>query len=294
MRIYHYANYEKRALRDLAAKHGVGEDAVDQLLRENVLVDLYETVRNSLRISENSYSIKKLEPLYMGENLRGGEVKDAGASVVAYANYCQAHDAGRAEEAAQILESIADYNRYDCVSTLELRNWLLSLAHRDVASELATEPEVLAVQELLEASGKDEEEPTPAERALQEYLESLDTDEELSADDQAIAMVASATGYHRRERKQFWWDHFDRLSSSVEDWEDTRNTLIFERLDVVDDWHVPPRKRSQVRRLSGTARMADGSSFKEGESGLFLMYENPLPEYFEEMLTVPGILKPRW
>lgn len=284
MRIYHYANYEKRALRDLAAKHGVGEDAVDQLLRENVLVDLYETVRNSLRISENSYSIKKLEPLYMGENLRGGEVKDAGASVVAYANYCQAHDAGRAEEAAQILESIADYNRYDCVSTLELRNWLLSLAHRDVASELATEPEVLAVQELLEASGKDEEEPTPAERALQEYLESLDTDEELSADDQAIAMVASATGYHRRERKQFWWDHFDRLSFSVEDWEDTRNTLIFERLDVVDDWHVPPRKRSQVRRLSGTARMADGSSFKEGESGLFLMYENPLPEYFEEML----------
>ncbi|MBF0845366.1 ribonuclease H-like domain-containing protein, partial [Streptococcus danieliae] len=72
MKIYHYANYEKRALRSLAARHGVGEETVDELLRENVLIDLFETVRHSLRISENSYSIKKLEPLYMGKNLRGG------------------------------------------------------------------------------------------------------------------------------------------------------------------------------------------------------------------------------
>ena len=36
----------------------------------------------------------------MGTNLRSGDVKDAGASVVAYAQYCEARDAGRAEEAA--------------------------------------------------------------------------------------------------------------------------------------------------------------------------------------------------
>ena len=72
-----------------------GEDTVDQWLRDGLLVDLYQTVRNSIRISENSYSIKKLEPLYMGTNLRSGDVKDAGASVVAYAQYCEARDAGR-------------------------------------------------------------------------------------------------------------------------------------------------------------------------------------------------------
>ena len=36
------------------------------LLRDGVLVDLYPIVRGCLRIGERSYSIKKLEPLYMG------------------------------------------------------------------------------------------------------------------------------------------------------------------------------------------------------------------------------------
>ena len=61
----------------------------------------------------------------MGDNLRSGDVKDAGASVVAYAAYCEARDAGpdTQAEAAAILASIADYNQYDCLSTLRLRDW---------------------------------------------------------------------------------------------------------------------------------------------------------------------------
>ena len=94
MHVYHYAPYEKTALRKLSLTHVAGEDVVDSWLREGLLVDLYATVRHSLRISEASYSIKKLEPLYMGDNLRSGDVKDAGASVVAYAAYCTARDGG--------------------------------------------------------------------------------------------------------------------------------------------------------------------------------------------------------
>ncbi len=105
MHIYHYAAYEKTALRNLSLTHVVGESAVDDLLRQGVLVDLYDTVRHSIRISENSYSIKKLEPLYMGQHLRSGDVTDAGASVVAYADYCMARDTGNPEEAAVILEA---------------------------------------------------------------------------------------------------------------------------------------------------------------------------------------------
>ena len=41
MHIYHYAPYERTALLRLAGRHGVGEDAVDDLLRDGVLVDLY-------------------------------------------------------------------------------------------------------------------------------------------------------------------------------------------------------------------------------------------------------------
>ncbi|NUP60130.1 MAG: TM0106 family RecB-like putative nuclease, partial [Pseudarthrobacter sp.] len=90
MHVYHYAAYEKTALRNLSLVHQAGEDIVDGWLRQGLLVDLYATVKHSLRISEASYSIKKLEPLYMGDNLRSGDVKDAGASVVAYAAYCAA------------------------------------------------------------------------------------------------------------------------------------------------------------------------------------------------------------
>lgn len=295
MKIYHYANYEKRALRELAARHGVGEETVDELLRENVLVDLYETVRNSLRISENSYSIKKLEPLYMGDALRGGEVTDAGASVVAYADFCAAHDTGAEELAGHILTSIADYNEYDCLSTLRLRDWLLSLTGRDAEQEsqnvllnsAGDDAGQGSVEELVEAAGKDREEASVAEQALLDFVENLDPETDLGADEQAIAMVASATGYHRRERKQFWWDHFDRLASAVEEWEETRNVAIFERVDVVEDWAKDPdHPRAQPTRLLGVgARVAEGSSLKEGDSGLYLMYQDSFPPYIEAKLA---------
>src|SRR5690606_10496448 len=61
MHIYHYASYERTHLLSLAARHGVREDDVDDLLRNHVLVDLYPLVRKSVRIGSRSYSIKKLE-----------------------------------------------------------------------------------------------------------------------------------------------------------------------------------------------------------------------------------------
>ena len=101
MHVYHYAAYEKTALRNLSLAHQAGEDTVDDWLRGRAPGGpLRHGPKHSLRISEASYSIKKLEPLYMGDNLRSGDVKDAGASVVAYAAYCAARDAGHQAEAA--------------------------------------------------------------------------------------------------------------------------------------------------------------------------------------------------
>ena len=61
MHIYHYASYEKTHLLQMAVRHGFGEDEVDDLLREEVLVDLYPIVRQALRIGRPSYSPTKLE-----------------------------------------------------------------------------------------------------------------------------------------------------------------------------------------------------------------------------------------
>ena len=72
MHIYHYAPYEKTALLRLAGRYGVGEDEVDDLLRNGVLVDLYPLVRKSIRVGAEIFSLKSLEPLYMGDELRSG------------------------------------------------------------------------------------------------------------------------------------------------------------------------------------------------------------------------------
>ena len=58
MHVYHYAAYEKTALLRLAGRYGVGEDEVDDLLRNGVLVDLYPLVRKSIRVGTENYSLK--------------------------------------------------------------------------------------------------------------------------------------------------------------------------------------------------------------------------------------------
>jgi uncharacterized protein len=280
MHVYHYAAYEKTALRNLSLAHQAGEETVDAWLREGLLVDLYATVRQSLRISEASYSIKKLEPLYMGDNLRSGDVKDAGASVVAYAAYCAERDAGNVAEAARILESISDYNRYDCLSTLRLRNWLL-----EVAGLSATEPSTAALGQRTGFSaatgaekrqaGSDE---TAEERRLREYLAGLPDNRPWTDDERAIAMVAAATGYHRRERKQFWWQHFDRVEAPIENWSDQRNVFVVSSAEVSSDWELAkPRERMRTRILRLRGTMTEGSDFRP-DSSWCRLYDAPPPD----------------
>nr|WP_249777210.1 bifunctional RecB family nuclease/DEAD/DEAH box helicase [Arthrobacter sp. C9C5] len=299
MHVYHYAPYEKTALRKLSVQHVAGEDIVDEWLREGLLVDLYQTVRNSIRISENSYSIKKLEPLYMGTNLRTGDVKDAGASVVAYAHYCEARDAGRTEDAARILAGISDYNEYDCLSTLELRNWLLQRA-----KERGIEPGGAGTGPGGAGSGPaggagsgpaggagsgpagaadDVDSPAAAAALGQAELALLAFAEPgsgLSEEDRkAVAMLAAAVSYHRRERKSFWWAHFDRCEQGPDTHERDRNVFLVDSAEILDDWQQEGRKLPERRvRLTGT--VSPGSDLREG-SKWFRMYGLPLPAGLE-------------
>lgn len=283
MHVYHYAAYEKSALRNLSQRHVAGEDIVDEWLRTGLLVDLYDTVRHSLRISESSYSIKKLEPLYMGDNLRSGDVKDAGASVVAYADYCAARDAGDAGTAESILGSISDYNQYDCLSTLRLRDWLLALPVPAPDAGEAGRHDGGAQEALEGTSGAEAApayEPTAEELRLRGYLDALaaETNHEFTADERAIAMIAAATGYHRRENKQFWWGHFDRLDKPVDEWAEGRNLFVVDRAEELEGWaRASPRARTETRTVKLVGSMTDGSDFRPGTTW-FRMFAHPLPE----------------
>ncbi|KNH21741.1 nuclease [Arthrobacter sp. ZBG10] len=286
MHVYHYAAYEKTALRHLSLAHQAGEDTVDGWLRDGLLVDLYATVRHSLRISEPSYSIKKLEPLYMGDNLRSGDVKDAGASVVAYAAYCAKRDAGHPDEAATVLASISDYNQYDCLSTLRLRDWLLAVgatADGGTLSGAATGHAAAsrAVSERPAATdGPDTDGPEESaeEARLRAYLADLPDNRPWTDDERAIAMVAAATGYHRRERKQFWWQHFDRVEAPVDAWSDQRNVFVVASAEILSDWALAkPRERMRTRVLKLRGTMTEGSDFRAG-SAWCRLYNDPAPD----------------
>jgi predicted RecB family nuclease len=283
MHVYHYAPYEKSALRTLSVQHGTGEDIVDEWLRTGLLVDLLDTVRQSLRISEASYSIKKLEPFYMPSGRVG--VTNAGASVVAYADYCAARDAGlagdtaKAGEAGQILQSISDYNEYDCLSTLRLRDWLFRIG---AAVQVPEWSEGSGKQQKLEGTAPQESsyEPTPEELRLRAYLDQLagQKDHKPTPDENAIAMVAAAASYHRREDKQYWWGHFDRLGKDPDAWAEERNILKVVSAEVLQEWAPPSaRARTEVRISKLTGTVSEGSDFRPGTSW-FAMFDAPLPD----------------
>jgi uncharacterized protein len=271
LHVYHYADYERSHLQQLCARHGVGEAILDELLREHVLVDLYPVVLRSIRISERSYSLKKLEPLYMGDRLRESDVANGADSVDAYVTYSRLVEEGRAAEAAAQLADIADYNEYDCASTLGLRDWLLSLAdERGVARRppLPEEPERDA------AIGRREDEVRNALLARIADVPRADR----TAEQTALALAAAAIEYHRREDKTFWWDHYNREIAAVDDWADQKDVLVVEEARVLRDWDRDGQAWSDARVLELVGQLSAGSGLKAGDRGAFVMYEAQSPD----------------
>jgi uncharacterized protein len=270
MHIYHYAAYERTHLLSLAARHGVGEEAVDDLLRAGVLVDLYPIVRKALVVGSHSYSIKKLEPLYMGSDLRESDVTNAVDSITAYVDAIAEFRTGDPAAGQHMLDEVADYNAYDCRSTLRLRDWLLSLRAEAEPARAGTpeQPELLPPIPV-------EREPNPVYVALAAATADVDALDR-TPDQTALALAAAAIDYHRREAKTFWQDHFDRLRNPVDDWADTRDVLVVERASVERDWDTLPRAKTLSRdlRLSGT--LAPGSRLRPGGTP-HLVYDDPLP-----------------
>ena len=160
--LYHYAPYEATAMKRLAAAHGTREHEVDELLRANRLVDLYRVVREGIRVGAPSYSIKKLEPLYM--DARATDTADGGQSVVMYHAWRATHDPAT-------LADIEAYNRDDCVSTVLLHDWLL--ARSDELERVAT-PHDSVAERLDRAPDEASDEETDAERDKREARERRD------------------------------------------------------------------------------------------------------------------------
>ncbi|MBC2802391.1 TM0106 family RecB-like putative nuclease [Rhizobium ruizarguesonis] len=215
-RIYHYAAYEITALRRLTTKYGIGEAFLDRLLRERRFVDLFAVVRGSLIGSEQNYSIKSMEAFYGRK--REGEVKTAGGSVVAYENWRETGD-------QHILDEIEDYNRVDCISTKELRDWLVSIR----------------LPGAWPRPGQDERPKETEEDAQTQELRATLASAGLPEERQA--MLFNLGLFHRREAKPAQWAVFDSAAKDEEDLIDDLDALA--GLEAIGP--VVPVKRSFAR-----------------------------------------------
>ncbi|MGD0249202.1 MAG: TM0106 family RecB-like putative nuclease, partial [Candidatus Limnocylindrales bacterium] len=207
--VYHYAPYEPTAAGRLMGRHATREAEVDRLLRGDVFVDLFRAVRQGLRASVESYSIKKLEPLY--GLAREEALRDAGSSIVAFESWLAEADTGsaasRSPRTDETLQSIERYNRDDCVSNWRLRDWL---EERRV--------------ELAGTLGEPLPRPDPGRQAPREALSARlvhidEVAERLCAgvpeeavdrtpEQHARWLLAQLLSWHRREEKSFWWRYF--------------------------------------------------------------------------------------
>ncbi len=206
LHVYHYAPYEPTAMKRLMGRHATREDEVDRLLRGGVFVDLLRAVRQGLRASVESYSIKKMEPFY--GFTREIDLRDAGSSIVAFEEWLQLGEGDR--PASDILERIEHYNRDDVVSTARLRDWLEELRRR--AEQLFGEP-------VPRPGPRSPDAPvglTEAGARVQALTEQLTADvpadpTERTGGQAARWLLAQLLSWHRREMKAAYWDFFRRM-----------------------------------------------------------------------------------
>ena len=223
MHVYHYAPYETTALKRLVARHGVREAELDQLLRGERFVDLYAVVRQGMRISKGSYSIKKMEAFYWG-HIRNDtpEVADAMGSVIAY-------EAWSVQADHTTLGQILDYNRDDVRSTRDLHVWL-EQRRGELEDAWGAQPrpdEKVA-----------EPESTPNAREQGE----IDLTGRLTAAGEPL--LASLVQFHRREARPEYWDLF-RLADLDDDELVDDGAALGRLTDPVD---VGPQAKSRLYR----------------------------------------------
>lgn len=195
--IYHYNHYEVSALARLTAKHSHREMEFRELCRANRFVDLYTVVRESLQTSEPGYSLKNLEVFFSPEG-RAGDVATAMDSIVVYNQW-------RERKNPELLASIEQYNRKDCESTADLRDWLFTIRPSEVEWFM----------ELPDDHG------TSSEKDRKENAEYLSTkilcekQKDLSTDH--CKAIVDLLEFHRRESDCQWREIISRQSKTTQE-----------------------------------------------------------------------------
>ena len=203
MHVYHYGHYEPTAFKRLAGRYATCVDSLDQLLTAHVFVDLLGVVRQGIRASVQSYSIKRLEPLY--DFTRDVPLPVANRNLAAFAAWLERRGSPDLPEALRA--AVEGYNRDDCLSALRLHAWL-----EERRGELEAQRGLPLPRPEL-ASGDPSESLAQEIGRVREVMGALlaGVPEEAELRDQtqeARHVLAHLLEWHRREDKSAHWEYF--------------------------------------------------------------------------------------
>ena len=265
LHIYHYADYERRTLLELAQRHGVKEREVDHLVRSGTLVDFYNVVRHGMRFSTESLSLKYIEPVYGHERPKGDDdVSNALGSVVEFERAMASRDMGEFDKFDQILAKIRQYNEDDCLSTYQLDRWLRSVA------QVTAAPVRTAAAEGVEADDAG----TDSERLAEALLAGVPLDPaERTSDQQDRALLAAMLDYHRREERPQWWKIFDWAQSEIAILEDDPSVLVIDEAEATS-WGRTGKQRKDRRQLTVRSATQQARDVFDSKGATFLLYDD--------------------
>jgi predicted RecB family nuclease len=211
LHVYHFAPYEPAALKRLMGRYATRENEIDRMLRAGLFVDLYAVVRHGIRASVESYSIKKLEPLY--GFTRAVPLTDANNVLVKVQACLELDDIEDIKEQERTI--VQGYNRDDCLSTWQLRDWLEGL--RDELIDAGA-----VIDRPLPKTGDASQDLTDWQHKVAVLIHRLTADvpvdiAERNAEQHAKWLLAYILDWHRREEKATWWEYFRLCDLSAED-----------------------------------------------------------------------------
>jgi len=209
--IYHYNNYETTALKNLASEYSSifpeGNNFLDNLLRTQKFVDLYRVVQHTLQTSEKGISLKDLEKFYRKD--REANIKTAADSVRLFDNWVSTRD-------KKIRQDIINYNEEDCISTHDLRNFLLENKPKDIPwFENSKVP--LSDKELEELKKPSKKKGISVEEIEKEEIQLIKALSKKDKNNIVTKNLIDLVGFHRREAKPDAWAYYDRLEKTHEE-----------------------------------------------------------------------------
>lgn len=260
LRIYHYGATVRSALLSASGRLDTGEEALDELLRAHILIDLYPFLRGAVLVGVRRYEPDRLRVL----------LPDSGSP-----------------------------NEPDSRVLLRLRDWLSArIAPAPAETGASTGPfhpnptappsypssVEAALAEYAETARTS---PTPAGRAFGAAPPRPDAPLPSDSDRASFvpgppldsrrvaALTAAALGYHRRERQAARWNHLDLLNRPFEEWPGISEAMVVEGGTVDTKWHLGPRGDTMRRFLTLTGRIGTGG-FAPGTT-VYTCYDRPAP-----------------